>query len=297
MTYDQLLTLDSIIKYGSFKAASEVLHKTQPSLSMAIKKLEEEFNIQLFNREGYRPVLTEQGASFYKKAKNALSQFQELETLAQEIGAGYESEIHLCIDPIIPINKFENIFSMFHEPHISTTLNLSVDLLEGLAQKVMNHEVDIALGSNGAQFINQTENEIEAIKIMEIEMLPVVGKNHEKEVESNENYLTNLPQIFLKSSDSSNNSKLYGSMGNISWFTSDLSMKEQLIESNLGWGSLPLHQINHKLEKTLFPIRNVKCKQPFAIPIYLIRSKKKTMGPNTKKLWEFILESFSESTR
>ena len=38
MTYDQILTLDAIVKYGSFKAASEVLHKTQPSLSMAIKK-------------------------------------------------------------------------------------------------------------------------------------------------------------------------------------------------------------------------------------------------------------------
>ena len=42
MTYDQLLIFDAVVRFGSFKAASEILHKIQPSLSMAIKKLEHE---------------------------------------------------------------------------------------------------------------------------------------------------------------------------------------------------------------------------------------------------------------
>ncbi len=51
MTYDQLITLVNIVSEGSFKAAAEVMHKTQPSLTMAIKKLEEEFGIAVKDEE------------------------------------------------------------------------------------------------------------------------------------------------------------------------------------------------------------------------------------------------------
>lgn len=47
MTIDQLETLEMIVEKGSFKAAAEALHKTQPSLSVAIKKLEDEFDLKL----------------------------------------------------------------------------------------------------------------------------------------------------------------------------------------------------------------------------------------------------------
>ena len=42
MTLEQLKILSQIVKHGSLKAAATALHKTQPALSIAIKKLEEE---------------------------------------------------------------------------------------------------------------------------------------------------------------------------------------------------------------------------------------------------------------
>ena len=73
MTYDQILTLDFIVKYGSFKAAAKEMYKSQPSLSMAIKKLEDEFQFQILSRDNYRPQLTEEGKVFYKKDGKAYS--------------------------------------------------------------------------------------------------------------------------------------------------------------------------------------------------------------------------------
>ena len=72
MTFEQILTLEAILQSGSFKSAADKLHKSQPSISMAIKKLEEEFGVLLFSREEYRPQLTAEGKLFFERAIKVL---------------------------------------------------------------------------------------------------------------------------------------------------------------------------------------------------------------------------------
>ena len=55
MTYDQVLVFHKIVQLGSFKSAADALSKTQPAISLTIKKLEEELEVNLFDRGGYRP--------------------------------------------------------------------------------------------------------------------------------------------------------------------------------------------------------------------------------------------------
>ncbi len=57
MTLDQIRVLSTIVQTGSFRGASERLHRTQPTLSVAIRNLEREFGFELFDRANYRPVL------------------------------------------------------------------------------------------------------------------------------------------------------------------------------------------------------------------------------------------------
>lgn len=80
MTYEQVLVFHKIVQLGSFKAASNELHKTQPAISHAIKKLEEEMEVELFDRSGYRPVLTDHGKAFYERSVKILQGMQELES-------------------------------------------------------------------------------------------------------------------------------------------------------------------------------------------------------------------------
>jgi DNA-binding transcriptional LysR family regulator len=47
MTFDQILVFHKISQTGSFKSAAAELHKTQPAISLAMKKLEEEMEVEL----------------------------------------------------------------------------------------------------------------------------------------------------------------------------------------------------------------------------------------------------------
>ena len=53
--------LDALARYGTLLAASEQLHITQPSMSRAMKKLEDIVGVELFEHRGNRLVLNYYG--------------------------------------------------------------------------------------------------------------------------------------------------------------------------------------------------------------------------------------------
>ena len=58
----------TVVQEGSFSAASRKLFLSQANLSKQVSLLETELGVKLFDREGYRPVLTGIGEIFYREA-------------------------------------------------------------------------------------------------------------------------------------------------------------------------------------------------------------------------------------
>ena len=79
MRIQQLLYLEQIVKKGSINEAAKELYLTQPSLSNAIKELEEEMGIQILLRQRNGVSLTEEGREFMMYAKQILDQINLME--------------------------------------------------------------------------------------------------------------------------------------------------------------------------------------------------------------------------
>ena len=129
-------------------------------------------------------------------------------------------------------------------------------------------------------------------------MVPVVGKGQYQRAEGNLNYLKTLPQIVVGSSVKEERKNVKGAISKQLWYTSDFFMKEQIIEAGLGWGRLPIHQIEDKIQSQKLCILKDIPQVPSSdtVPLFLLRSKKKIMGPNTKRLWNYLAE-FSENLK
>ena len=97
MTLDQIRVLSKIVQTGSFRGAAELLYRTQPTLSVAIRNLEREFGFELFDRANYRPVLTTEGAKVLSQARKILGQVEELESLVQTIREGVGNRLFHCL--------------------------------------------------------------------------------------------------------------------------------------------------------------------------------------------------------
>ena len=78
MTLLQLNYVIAISETGSFNKAAEKLYVAQPSLTSAIKELEKELGITIFNRTGRGATLTAEGLNFLPYAKQVYAQYQNL---------------------------------------------------------------------------------------------------------------------------------------------------------------------------------------------------------------------------
>lgn len=77
-----------IAKYGSISKASEALFVAQPNLSRAIKDLEKDLGIVIFDRSAKGIVLTPDGELLVQQAKSVLRHIEEIEDMFHENKSG-----------------------------------------------------------------------------------------------------------------------------------------------------------------------------------------------------------------
>lgn len=112
---EPLYYLLELARSNSFRIASENLHITQPTLSIAIKKLEEDLGIVIFDRTTRSIQLTENGKKVVKIAKQIVEKLDELETL-KEAGApqSYYEMIKLYTFPALSEGMLPSIISKLY---------------------------------------------------------------------------------------------------------------------------------------------------------------------------------------
>lgn len=85
MTLIQMKYIITISETGSLNKAAEALFISQPSLTNAVKELEKELGITIFNRTGRGVTLTNDGAEFLMYARQIYSQY---ESVLEKYGEG-----------------------------------------------------------------------------------------------------------------------------------------------------------------------------------------------------------------
>ena len=76
----QLRVFLSVYRHKSFSSASKELHLTQPSVSIHIKKLEEELGVRLFDRVGRKIIATREGDLLSGRAEEVVRRFQDIKS-------------------------------------------------------------------------------------------------------------------------------------------------------------------------------------------------------------------------
>jgi LysR family hydrogen peroxide-inducible transcriptional activator len=83
MTLTELRYLVALSETGHFRKAAEQCNVSQPTLSIAIKKLEDELGISLFERARHKVATTPTGERIVEQARTVLRETQNLRKLAE----------------------------------------------------------------------------------------------------------------------------------------------------------------------------------------------------------------------
>lgn len=95
----QLSYFRAVVDHGSFTHAAEALEMTQPSLSLSIRKLEKELDVQLLSRGRAGVSTTEAGDYLYKVAVKMESLMSEADRRIREIAGGLAGKISIMSAP------------------------------------------------------------------------------------------------------------------------------------------------------------------------------------------------------
>src|ERR1700720_4185360 len=106
MDLRQLAYVDAVARTASFTRAAEELHIAQPALSQAIRTLEAELGVRLFDRTSRRVALTDAGSSFVEEARAILSRSAALQEDMTLYAGALRGRVRLSIwyhlDPSLP---------------------------------------------------------------------------------------------------------------------------------------------------------------------------------------------------
>src|SRR5918993_1222444 len=101
MNLQQLEYLIAVDNHRHFVKAAEACFVTQATLSMMIKKLEQELDVTLFDRSRQPVVPTETGRKVIEQARVVLKEASLMRELSQAIKSSVEGELRLGIIPTL----------------------------------------------------------------------------------------------------------------------------------------------------------------------------------------------------
>jgi len=275
---EHLQAIDIIDIEGGFKKASEKLNKARSAISYSVKLVEDYYQIEIFNREAYRPQLTSDGKILLVKIRRLLREANSLDIFANQLKGETELELRLGVSAIFPIEKITGLLKELKEEFPLTTIHLNIEV--GSGERLLKDDL-VDIGIYGAP---QKGPLIDYKNIDKIKLPLWISK--ELPVENVKNVtdsdLAKYPQIIVKSSYLSSPDFAYMDEA-VKWFVTDQKTKRVLIENGLGWGRIALHEVEKKSN-----LIRLKRKDEFELPICVAKLKNKALGPVAQKIWNYF---------
>jgi DNA-binding transcriptional LysR family regulator len=144
-----LLVIDAIDRKGSFAAAAHELHRVPSAVTYTVQKLEEDLDVLLFDRRGHRAKLTVAGRELLTEGRHLLRAAGELEARIKRVATGWEAELRIAYDGILPAAAMLQLAQDFYTQNADTRLRFSNEVLGGCWDALVSGRADLAIGASG----------------------------------------------------------------------------------------------------------------------------------------------------
>jgi DNA-binding transcriptional LysR family regulator len=129
----------------SFTRAAEQCHVSQPALTLAIKKLEDEFGAPLFHREGRRVLLTDLGNRIRPHVEQMLDQADAARHVANEFRLLHQAPLQLGVMTTIGPVRLAGLLARFKADHAGIELGVHEGTLADLSSRLEAGHLDLAI--------------------------------------------------------------------------------------------------------------------------------------------------------
>lgn len=171
MTIRHLKIFIAVADSGKMRRAAEILYISQPTVSQAIKELENYYQVQLFERLSQRLYITDSGKLLLSYARHIVSSFETMEEALRSAEA----------QPIIKIGGSVSVGTVLLADFVDkletqmcgVEAQITVDNTSEIERKILTSQLDLAIVEGSVE-----SSEIVVITVCEDELVLVVGEKH-----------------------------------------------------------------------------------------------------------------------
>jgi LysR family transcriptional regulator, hydrogen peroxide-inducible genes activator len=134
MTLTELKYIVAVAREKHFGKAADACHVSQPTLSLAIKKLEEELDLKLFERSATEVTVTPLGSEVVLQAQSVLEQAANIKEIAKRgkdpLAGALKLGVIYTIGPYLLPDLVKNVIAKTPQMPLMLQENFTVKLLE-----------------------------------------------------------------------------------------------------------------------------------------------------------------------
>ena len=148
MTLSEFRYIVAVAKELHFGRAAEKCFVSQPTLSVAVKKIEEELGISIFERHQHEVSVTPIGQKVVKQAELILNETNNLKEIAKQNKDQLKDELKLGVIYTIGPYLLPKLIPLINKKAPNLVLIIEEDYTKNLGGKLKSGELDIAILSN-----------------------------------------------------------------------------------------------------------------------------------------------------
>ncbi|WP_068616750.1 selenium metabolism-associated LysR family transcriptional regulator [Paenibacillus tuaregi] len=183
LNYHQLHIFYTVAEKGSFSAAAQALHMTQPAVTMQIQSLEDYFGTKLLLRSTKRIELTEAGKALMPYAERGISLMRETDSAMAQFTQMLEGRLQLGASLTIGEYVLPRLLGPFSQQYPSISIVLKVMNTAEILEQILHHQLSFGLVEAAVQHPDMVME-----PVMEDELKLIVPAGHP---------LSALPKVHL----------------------------------------------------------------------------------------------------
>ena len=160
---------------NSFTKAAELLYISQPAVTQAIKKLEEQLNTELFSSTSTGIHLTTAGKIVYYYAEHLCELLEANVNLLKKINDSCSKVLNVGVPTHIGTFYFVGFLKKFNDQHKNVKVNIINKKSDEMIKMLLKRELDVVIDTDMADIVDST---IKVHKLTDLESCFVCNKKY-----------------------------------------------------------------------------------------------------------------------
>lgn len=145
MDFYQIEQILCVAKHGSITEAAKEMYITQPTMSYAISKAEQEFGVKLFDRSAYPLTLTYAGKKYVEAGLKMKSIYMDLKKVCDDAAHNAAGELRIGIPHNRSAQILPFVLQNFYDRYPNISLHYESGLAESMKDRLYNRELDFCI--------------------------------------------------------------------------------------------------------------------------------------------------------